>query len=343
MAKAFWPMDQSPHMKSQLENILHAVQQDAGERGLARLEDNLISRSKGDFENACASLAKGAGVVIFTGFYIPSATPPAPETDGPLGALLIARTLLSLGRKVAITCEKNCMPAIEVSLQHLGLGDKIALIESPVETSADYAQSFLSQLKEKIGEISHFIAIEKCGPSHLLASIPEQNISAFLDLTDVSSRGKILTMSGKDITPYTAPVHLLFDANFCNANNLTRIGIGDGGNEIGMGNVPWAVIAANIHNGAKIACAITVDYLIVVGVSNWGGYALASGLLLIAGLPSRSLLDSETELEILKLMVKQGGLVDGRLGQRIASVDGIVWTIHAKVIESVIKCLKEKA
>ncbi len=330
-------------MKSQLEKLLLAVQKDAGERGLSRLEDNLISRTKGDFENACASFAKGAGVVIFTGFFIPTATPAAPETDGPLGALFIARTLLSLGRKVAITCEKNCLPAFEVSLQHLGLGDKIALIESPIEASADYAKSFLSQLKEKIGDISHFIAIEKCGPSHLLASIPEQNISAFLDSTDVSSRGKILTMSGKDITPYTAPVHLLFDANFCNANNIIGIGIGDGGNEIGMGNIPWKVIAANIHNGAKIACATTVDYLIVAGVSNWGGYALGSGLLLNADRPSLSSLDSETELEILELMVKQGGLVDGRLGQRIASVDGIDWSTHASVIESLAKTLKETA
>ena len=343
MAKAFWPMDQSPHMKLQLENIQHAVQQDAGDRGLARLEDNLISRSKGDFENACKSLAIGSGVVIFTGFYIPTATPPAPETDGPLGALFIARTLASLGRKVAITCEKNCLLAFEVSLQHLGLGDKIDLIESPVDTNNDYAQNFLSQLKEKIGNISHFIAIEKCGPSHLLASIPEQNISAFLDATEESSRGKILTMSGKDITPYTAPIHLLFDANFCNANNITRIGIGDGGNEIGMGNIPWKVIASNIHNGAKIACATTVDYLIVAGVSNWGGYALASGLLVIADRRALSSLDSETELEILELMVKQGGLVDGRLGQRIASVDGIDWSIHASVINYLTKTLKETA
>ena len=49
------------------------------------------------------------------------------------------------------------------------------------------------------------------------------------------------------------------------------------------------------------------------------------------------------ELEILELMVKQGGLVDGRLGQRIASVDGIDWSTHASVIESLVKTLKEKA
>ncbi len=343
MAEAFWPMDQSSHMKSHLEKILLAVQQDAGNRGLARLEDNLINRSKGDFEAACASIAKGSGVVIFTGFYIPTATPPAPETDGPPGALFIARTLASLGRKVAITCEKNCMTAFEASLQLLRLGDKIQLIESPLEARPDYAQSFLSQLQEKIGDISHFIAIEKCGPSYLPTSIPEQNISAFLDATEESSRGKILTMGCKDITAYTAPVHLCFDAKFCNANNITRIGIGDGGNEIGMGKIPWNVIAANINNGAKIACATTVDYLIVAGVSNWGGYALGSGLLLNAGLTSLSSLDPATEWKILELMVSEGGLVDGRLGKNITSVDGIDWPIHASVIESLAKTLKETA
>ncbi|NBR07444.1 MAG: DUF4392 domain-containing protein [Planctomycetes bacterium] len=304
-------MDQSTDMKSKLKNILLAVQQDIGKRGLAKLEDNLISRTKGDFEAACASLAKGTGTVIFTGFYIPTATPPAPETDGPPGALLIARTLASLGRKVAITCEKNCMSAFEAGLQ--------------------------------IGDISHFIAIEKCGPSHLLQSIPGQNISAFLNATDDSSRGKILTMSGKDITPFTAPVHHCFDPNFCIANNITRIGIGDGGNEIGMGNIPWHVIAANINNGSKIACATTVDHLIVAGVSNWGGYALGSGLLLNVGLPALSSLDPATEWKILEIMVQQGGLVDGRLGERIASVDGIDWSIHTNVIGSIVKSLEETA
>lgn len=343
MAEAFWPMDQSTHMKRQLEKLLLAVQQDAGDRGLAKLEDNLISRSKGDFENACESLAKGTGVVIFTGFYIPTATPPAAETDGPPGALFIARTLASLGRKVAITCEKNCMAALDASIQHLGLSDKISLVVSPLETCADYAQSFFSQLKERIGDISHFVAIEKCGPSHLPPSVSEQNIRSFLDSTEESSRGKILTMSCKDITPYTAPAHLCFDPNFCNANNITRLGIGDGGNEIGMGNIPWKVIAANIHNGAKIACATTVDHLIVAGVSNWGGYALGSALLLLTNQHNISLLDSETEFEILQIMVQQGGLVDGRLGQRIASVDGIDWSIHASVIESLAKVLKETA
>jgi hypothetical protein len=86
-----------------------------------------------------------------------------------------------------------------------------------------------------------------------------------------------------------------------------------------------------------------VDYLIVAGVSNWGGYALGSGLLLNADRPSLSSLDSVTELEILELMVKQGGLVDGRLGQRIASVDGIDWSTHASVVESLAKTLKETA
>lgn len=341
MVEAFWPMDQGSHMKSHLDKLLDIVQQDVGSRGLAKLPDNLISRSHGDFKKACESLAKGTGVVIFTGFYIPTGTPPAPETDGPPGALFIARTLASLGRKVTITCEKNCMTAFAASLRHLGMIDKIQLVESPMETAIGYAQSFFSQLKQITGDVSHFIAIEKCGPSHDLESISLQDRHSFLNSSTESSRGKILTMGGKDITSHTAPVHLCFEEQFCYANNIIRIGIGDGGNEIGMGKIPWNVIAANINNGANIACSTTVDHLIVAGVSNWGGYALGTGLLQSTSNSSLSMLDSQAEWEILKLMVEQGGLIDGRLGQKVASVDGIDWKIHSEIIQSLVCASKE--
>ena len=55
------------------------------------------------------------------------------------------------------------------------------------------------------------------------------------------------------------------------------IGIGDGGNEIGMGKIPHETIVKNIPNGDLIHCRVPTDHLIVAGVSNWGAYALAAG------------------------------------------------------------------
>src|SRR5205807_1527308 len=75
---------------------------------------------------------------------------------------------------------------------------------------------------------------------------------------------------------------------------LPTIGVGDGGNEIGMGKIPWDVIRRNVPNGGLIACRVPTDYLIVAGVSNWGAYALAAGVALLRGAKlDPSLFDAE--------------------------------------------------
>ena len=59
-----------------------------------------------------------------------------------------------------------------------------------------------------------------------------------------------------------------------NFHFLKIVGIGDGGNEIGMGKVHDRVIQA-IPKGEIIACKTSCDYLITCGLCDWGGYALA--------------------------------------------------------------------
>ena len=65
---------------------------------------------------------------------------------------------------------------------------------------------------------------------------------------------------------------------------IVTIGIGDGGNEIGMGKVLERV-AVNVKHGSEIGCTVSCDYLITAGVSNWGGYALAKAIYLCASCP----------------------------------------------------------
>ena len=65
---------------------------------------------------------------------------------------------------------------------------------------------------------------------------------------------------------------------------IVTIGIGDGGNEIGMGKV-FERVAANVQYGSEIACTIASDYLISAGVSNWGGYALAKAIFMCVSCP----------------------------------------------------------
>ena len=90
-------------------------------------------------------------------------------------------------------------------------------------------------------------------------------------------------MRGIDVTPLVSPAHRLFEVAPRWSPPVTTIGIGDGGNEIGMGKIPWQVIRRNIPRGGLVACRVPADHLIVCGVSNWGAYGLGAGVRLLRG------------------------------------------------------------
>ena len=141
-------------------------------------------------------------------------------------------------------------------------------------------------------------------------------------------------MRGRDVTAVTRPAHLLFEKMpWAMVGGRTTIGIGDGGNEIGMGKLPWSTIRKNVPRGGEVACRVPTDYLIVAGVSNWGAYALATGVRLLRG-PGRmsSLYDVERERELLRLMVDAGPLVDGVTGERTLTVDGLTFERYGRVL-----------
>ena len=139
-------------------------------------------------------------------------------------------------------------------------------------------------------------------------------------------------MRGLDITDEMGPTHLVFERQIKNSNHRRySIGIGDGGNEIGMGKVSWDTIRRNVPNGGLIACRVPTDHLIVAGVSNWGAYGLAAGVALLRGvmLP-KELFDPDRERALLQAMVDAGPLVDGVTGRQTATVDGLSWDDYIK-------------
>ncbi|HLZ10685.1 MAG TPA: glutamate cyclase domain-containing protein, partial [Chloroflexota bacterium] len=148
-------------------------------------------------------------------------------------------------------------------------------------------------------DIGHVIAVERAGPA---------------------ADKKYYTMRGIDISDF-----LTWNLKWP-LESLRTIGIGDGGNEIGMGKIPHETIVKNIPNGDLIHCRVATDHLIVAGVSNWGAYALAAGVALLRGvkLPAE-LFDPERERAILQTMVDAGPLVDGVTGKQTATVDGLSW------------------
>ena len=143
-------------------------------------------------------------------------------------------------------------------------------------------------------------------------------------------------MRGRDITASMSPAHRFFEAANRKEQGIVTIGIGDGGNEIGMGKIPWAVIRRNIPNGGLVACRVPTDHLIVCGVSNWGAYGLAAGVRLLRRAPAETdLFDLDKEEALLEMMVEKGPLVDGVSGQPTVSVDGFAFDRYAEPLRRI--------
>jgi len=301
------------------------TQEDIGRRGLATDPAcNLLTACAGDFMRACRHIAgtPHPAIAVVTGFYIPHAQPPAGETDGPLGALFLARALVPLGMRVVLVTDAFCARALEVGLAECELAKAVPVVTLPAPAECTSSAEYVRHVAEHAGPLTHLIALERVGPSHVHEAIPAEH------------RDRCHTMRGLDITDKMSPAHLLFEAAAHMTPAVATIGIGDGGNEIGMGKISRDVIERNIPRGGLVACRVPTDDLIVCGISNWGAYGLAAGVRYLHGQKDgpADLFDPERERQLLQVMVEQGPLVDGVKGMPSVTVDGIAFDRYGEIL-----------
>jgi hypothetical protein len=106
------------------------------------------------------------------------------------------------------------------------------------------------------------------------------------------------------------------------------IGVGDGGNEIGMGRVR-ARLAREGALMARIASVVPVHHLVVAGVSNWGAYGIAAQLGRLTG---QCLLHAPADERRLIDACVGAGAVDGLTRRREPTVDALDAGTHAAVV-----------
>ena len=292
-----------------LAAILAAVQTDPGNRGLGEL----FAACPADFAAACRSIADHPepAVDVFTGFPVPTPTGFALETDGPPGAVFLAAALLPLGIPVAISAERAARSALSAGLRAAKRpAHKLTAWDPDPDPGGERSERMVSAAPLVRGPArtrTHYVALERPGPA---------------------ADGRFLTAGGTDITAHVAPIEGMFGPS--PFRRVRTIGIGDGGNEIGMGKLPHALVARNVPNGDSIHGTVATDFLLVAGVSNWGAYALAAGVYAVRGVvPPADQFDPDRERAVLESMVRDGGLVDGLSGRPTATVDGLGWDVLA--------------
>ena len=250
---------------------------DYDKRGMLALRPHLPA----DFcEQAAQYVVDHPGhTLIVTGFYVLMAG--KPETDGPPGAIAIGNALQSLGRKVSYVTDACTAPVLR---QWAGEAEVIEFPVVGVDESKRHAAELLGRLRPDL-----LISIERCGRNN---------------------NDEYLNMRGRSITHETARVDYLFDGS------VPSVGIGDGGNEIGMGNLVEVIPSVDsLPDDPAIA---EVDRLVIASVSNWGGYGLVAA---ISRLTGRNLLPPAEAEDLMVQGMVEAGAVDGTTGYAVPTVD----------------------
>jgi hypothetical protein len=280
-------------MREAVNRIEALIHQEVG-----RNINGLFAAARGGLWHAASALAATSrpSVGIVTGFFVPLGTPPAAETDGPVGAAMLAGALTRVGVSCRLVTDAPCHATCAAALHGTAIPLDVVPLGGAVDDTVALWRSF---------GVSHVLSIERCGRS---------------------ADGAPRNMRGEDISAFTTPLDELFLAG-----PWQRIAIGDGGNEIGMGSLPASLIGAHVAHGETIACVTPADHLIVAGVSNWGAYALIGALAVLRDDWRDTLidcLDPERDGEILQTMVNDGPAVDGVTRQRAFTVDSMPAEVH---------------
>ena len=208
------------------------------------------------------------------------------ETDGPIGAISLYKVLESLKSRPTFVCA----PPISRILSR-----DFTTYEMPIrnwEESRGLVEMALATLKPSL-----VISVERPG---------------------VTEDGRYYNMRKEDITDYAAKFDLFFDLSNC-----PTIAFGDGGNEIGMGNI------SGERSRMSIIPSITkCDELVIATVSNWGVYGVIAAMSLELGEDLFKLFDPA---EIADYLLENGS-VDGVTLQPENSEDGFPIPVGLSII-----------
>jgi len=273
---------------------------------------------------AALALRRARRVLIVTGFTV---EPDMPETDGPPGAAVLGRALRRLGARVTHVTDPTNVPLVEAALKTLD--EPAGVVVYPAE----------------VGGAARLLAAET--PTHLVA----------IERPGRNRAGDYLNMRGDSVAAWNAPMDELFlwsGVREAGSNrgwpekgarrlrvrgqparpgkSVTRpitVGIGDGGNEIGMGKVRSRLARLDALR-RRIACVVPVDHLVVAGVSNWGSYGVVAALGRLTGLDL--LHTPEIERRLIQACVSAGAC-DGVTRRREPTVDSLAADTHAAVVD----------
>jgi hypothetical protein len=279
---------------------------DPGRRGIARF---FVRRGA---ESAARALVKSRRVLITTGFAVGAGLG---ETDGPPGAASLGRALRLLGKRVTYVADPVAVPLVKAALGALGeRADVLTFAHEQASEGRNPGRGRHAPGGPAEQEARRILTAVR--PTHLVA----------VERPGRTGDGDYRSMRAESVRPWNAPVDTMF---LIAPRAVVTIGVGDGGNEIGMGNVRARIVRGGGPLG-RVASVVRVRHLVVAGTSNWGAYGVIAELSRLTG---RSLLHAPDQERAMVSACVQVGAVDGITRRREPTVDGLPLEVHLGMLE----------
>jgi D-glutamate cyclase len=300
---------------------------DIGKRGVDKLYEPARARSD---EALCAAaarsltkLAAGDRVVLITGSLTrPWVSTKIGETDGPVGTAALARAL-SYGFNAipVVVTDTSLLEPVGATLRAAGLA-VVTLAEAKRATSntrfCGVAVALGYPLEDGEARQEAKRMLDELRPNAVIA----------IERAGMTARGTYHNMLGQDYTAGRARIDYVVEE--AGRRRIPTIGVGDGGNEIGMGAITEAV-HKHVPHGEILCAKLATDVLLPAGVSNWGCYAIQAALAILTGKPE--LAHTAVMEKHLIEAAAAAGLVDGNTGKGEATVDGMPVEVHMGIVQ----------
>jgi len=232
----------------------------------------------GNFNTAVHALIQANKVLLCTGFNVAENMP---ETDGPLGTALLAYACFRADKYVVLVADQHNARLLRTQLSFLDVACAKNVVIEEIKASSQ-------------------------APSDLWENILNRHQPDAVVHTEVPGRnkdGKYLNMRGIEISNFNAALDSI--ADLANARGLNTIGVGDGGNEAGMGNIKGIPKALNME---EMQAIIPAAHQVIAWNSNLGAIAMGEFIMSAAGKgPS---CDEHKFVKMLEALFQEGA-VDG--------------------------------
>lgn len=240
----------------------------------------------GNLNTAVDALVNASKVMLCTGFNVDRNLP---ETDGPVGVALLAYACCRAGKQVVVVADAMNAHLVREALL---VRDQACLKQIQIETVEAQMPADMSQLATMLDKHAVDVVIH--------TEVPGRN-----------REGKYLNMRGIPIGDFNAPLDELL--NMANERLLGTIGVGDGGNEAGMGGLTGVPPALN---GLEMQAVVPAAHQVIAWNSNLG--AIALGEFVLASADKGTSCKPETFQAIVRKLFQEGA-VDGVT--RLANMD----------------------